>query len=76
MVLGELESRSGVENLVERIDKEVSDDFADVRKNPAIRTIPTQIRSGRAPLPRLRVFRAVLQPVSEQQVSQRLCLDP
>ena len=40
MVLGELEIRSGVENLDEGIDKEVSDDFADVRECP-VGTNPT-----------------------------------
>ena len=45
MVLGELESRSGVENLEERIDKEVSDDFANVRENP-VGTNPTDDSSS------------------------------
>ena len=40
MVLGELEIRTGVEKDDIGIDKEVSDDFADVRESP-VRTNPT-----------------------------------
>ena len=46
MVLGEIDILAGVEKDEVGIDKEVSDDFADVRESP-VRTNPTNKSSSR-----------------------------